>query len=594
MEQLLREKSAAIVEKLYGQKISPDEILVNIPPKDYPFDFTIVIFPIAKLARKSPEQAAKEIGNELRIQFEEIVEAEPVKGFLNIKLSDGYWIRFLSSAMQDSSFGNLPSTGKKMMIEYSGPNTNKPLHFGHLRNIFIGYSVSEILKAAGNEVVKVNIYNDRGIHICKSMLAYRKFGDHETPRSAGMKGDHLVGKYYVRYDTELKNEIGILISQGAAENEAKKEAPLSVEIKEMLIKWEDGDPEVRTLWNTLNGWVYDGFEETYNRLGVDFDKAYYESQNYQRGKFFVQEGLRKGIFFKKEDGSVWVDLTQDGLDEKLLLRADGTSVYITQDIGIAEARYDDFHPDTMIYTIASEQDYHMKVLKLICKKLGEPYAEGMYHLSYGMVDLPSGRMKSREGRVVDADEMIDEMEATAAEHTNDLGKIEDFSPAEQQDLYHILGLGALKFFILKVDPRKKMLFNPEESIDFHGFTGPFIQYTYARIKSVMRKAESAQVFPTAEIPEKASALQPQERSLILQLQRFPSIIQEAAAGYDPAVLANYIYHLARAYNHFYQELPILNAEEAATCDLRLRLSSFVASVIKKGMKLLGIEVPERM
>lgn len=592
MEQLLREKTSEIVAKLYGQKISSEEILVNIPPKEYSCDFTVVIFPIAKLAKKSPEQTAKEIGIELQNSIPEISSLEIIKGFLNLKLSDQYWITYFIEKSNDASFGLLPSTGKKVMIEYAGPNTNKPLHLGHLRNIFIGFSMSRILKAAGNEVVKVNIYNDRGVHICKSMLAYQKFGNHETPESSGEKGDHLVGEYYVRYDQELKKEIEALKAQGISEEEAKKKAPLAQEIQVMLLKWEEGDPEIRKLWSMMNGWALNGFEETYRVVGVDFDKAYFESETYQLGKTFVEEGLQKGIFFRKEDGSVWIDLTSDGLDQKLLLRADGTSVYITQDLGTANERWKDFHPDQMIYTIASEQDYHMKVLKLICRKLDMPYANGIFHLSYGLVDLPTGRMKSREGTVVDADDLIEEMISTAERTTKELGKIEDFSVEEQKSLYRILGLGALKFFILKVDPKKRMLFNPEESIDFHGFTGPFIQYTHARIQSVIRKAgEPVTLAPTVS---RVAELQPQERELILHLQRFPAIIKEAASNYDPATIANYIYHLAKTYNQFYQELPILSAEESGMRDFRLQLSSFVASVINKGMKLLGIEVPERM
>ncbi|HYV92991.1 MAG TPA: arginine--tRNA ligase [Chitinophagales bacterium] len=592
MEQSLREKTAAIVDKLYGQKISPEQILVNIPPKEYSCDFTVVVFPIAKVAKKSPEETAKEIGSQLQNSIPEIVSFEAVKGFLNVTLSDQYWINFLSANSQDQSFAVLPATGKKVMIEYCGPNTNKPLHLGHLRNIFIGYSMSGILKAAGNEVVKVNIYNDRGVHICKSMVAYQKFGNHETPESSGKKGDHFIGDYYVRYDQELKKEVEELKAQGVPEEEAKKNAPLAQEVQAMLRKWEEGDAEVRSLWSMMNGWVLSGFEETYRILGVDFDKAYFESQTYQLGKTFVEEGLQKGIFFKKEDGSVWIDLTSDGLDQKLLLRADGTSVYITQDIGTANERWNDFHPDKMIYTVANEQDYHFKVLKLICSKLGKPYADGMYHLSYGMVDLPTGRMKSREGTVVDADDLVDEMISTSEKNTKELGKIDDFSSEEQKNLNRMLALGALKFFILKVDPKKRMIFNPEESIDFHGFTGPFIQYTHARIQSVMRKAGEPKAGQQAG--PRVAMLQPQERELILRLQRFPAMIQEAASAYEPAVLANYIYHLAKAYNHFYQELPILNSQESSARDFRLQLSSFVASVIKKGMKLLGIEVPERM
>ena len=596
MESLLKEKVAHIVLQLYNFKIYPDQVLVNVPPKEHACDFTVVIFPIAKKAKKSPDQAAREIGTELQKSIDSLAGYEVVKGFLNLKLKDEFWIQFFSEKSIEKNFGELPSTGKKVMIEYCGPNTNKPLHLGHLRNIFIGFSMSRILKAAGNEVVKVNIYNDRGIHICKSMLAYQKFGNHETPESSSTKGDHLVGEYYVRFDEELKREVSELVSGGMAEDEAKKSAPINKEIQQMLRQWEEGNTPVRDLWMMMNGWVYQGFEETYRRLGVDFDKAYYESETYKLGKTFVDEGLANGVFFKKEDGSVWVDLTADGLDQKLLLRADGTSVYITQDIGTANERWNDFHPDQMIYTVANEQDYHFKVLKLICAKLGKPYAEGIYHLSYGMVDLPSGRMKSREGTVVDADDLIDEMETVAATLSKEQGKMEGLDAKQQKDLFRMLGLGALKFFILKVDPKKRMVFNPEESIDFHGFTGPFIQYTHARIKSVLRKdtslrAERSNLRHSLETLEK---LEPIERELILHLQRYPGTISESASAYSPAILANYLYYLAKTYNQFYQELPILSAEKPEQRDFRLLLSSFVADVLKKGMWLLGIEVPERM
>jgi len=598
MEAILKEKVSKIISQLYQQSLPADQILVNIPPKEFPCDFTVVTFPIAKLAKKSPDAAAKEIGEELKKEIPDLENFEVVKGFLNLKFTDEYWLKYFSEQSENNSFGVLPSTGKTVMIEYCGPNTNKPLHLGHLRNIFIGYSMANILEAAGNKVVKVNIYNDRGIHICKSMLAYQKFGNGETPESSGIKGDHLVGKYYVRFDEELKMQASEFEMGGIGEADEKNKAPIMIEVREMLRKWEEGDPEVRALWTLMNSWVFAGFEETYRKLGVDFDKAYYESQTYLLGKNFVEEGLKKGVFFKKDDGSVWIDLTADGLDQKLVLRADGTSVYITQDIATANERWNDYHPDTMIYTVANEQDYHFKVLKLICKKLGLPFADGIYHLSYGMVDLPSGRMKSREGTVVDADDLIDEMIVTAEKQTRELGKIEDIPEEVQKSLFNSLGLGALKFFILKVDAKKRMIFNPEESIDFHGFTGPFIQYTHARIKSVLRKAASLQGTDSpslrAERSNPSETLLPLEREIILNLQRYPSTIDEAASAYSPAILANYLYQLAKTYNQFYQEIPILTAENDSLKNFRLQLSSFVADVLKKGMWLLGIEVPERM
>ncbi|MBA3648045.1 MAG: arginine--tRNA ligase [Chitinophagales bacterium] len=592
MEPILKEKTAQAVQKLYNQDISPQEVLVNLPPKDFPYDFTVVVFPFSKISKKSPDQTAKEIGEELKSSMNQLASYEAIKGFLNLRLKDEYWIEFLVNNSRNNSFGSSPLNGEKIMIEYCGPNTNKPLHFGHLRNIFLGYSMSRILKAAGYEVVKVNIYNDRGVHICKSMLAYQKYGNHETPESSGEKGDHLVGEYYVRFEKELKEQVASLIKEDFSQDGAKKMAPLNIEIREMLLKWENGDAEVRTLWQTMNQWVYQGFEQTYKALGVDFDDYYYESETYLAGKEVVEEGLMKELFFKKPDGSVWVDLTADGLDEKLLLRADGTSVYITQDLGTADMRYSKYKIGNMIYTVANEQDYHFKVLKLVCKKLRRPYADSIYHLSYGLVDLPTGRMKTREGTVVDADDTVEEMITTAEEKTKEVGKIENFSEEELKQLYRILGLGALKFFLLKVDPKKKMIFSPEESIDFHGFTGPFIQYTYARIKSVLRKAASMSLSP--ESFSDLKTLQPQERQLILQLQQYPSVVKEAANKYEPSIIANYLYHLAKSYNGFYAELPILNAEDDTARAFRLNLSSFIASVISKGMFLLGIDVPERM
>ncbi len=592
MQHQLKVITARIVSQLYNQQILPEQVQVNVPPDGFPFDFTIVAFNFAKLAKKSPDQTAAEIGEALIKEIPELAQYEAVKGFLNLRFSDEYWIQVFFTEINIAGYGTFPPTGKKVMVEYCGPNTNKPLHLGHLRNIFIGHAMASILKAAGHEVVKVNIYNDRGVHICKSMLAYQKYGNHETPESSGEKGDHLVGEYYVRFEQELRKQVLDLVGQGLTEEAAKKQAPLNKEISEMLLKWEQGDAEVRNLWQTLNQWVYQGFEETYRKIGNDFDKAYMESATYLLGKTIVAEGLEKNIFFKKPDGSVWIDLTADGLDQKVLLRADGTSVYITQDLGTADVRYKEYVPDVMIYTVANEQDYHFKVLKLVCQKLGRPYANGIHHLSYGLVDLPTGRMKTREGTVVDADDLLDEMDVTAALKTREVGKIENFSETEQHQLFHQLGLGALKFYILKVDPKKRIIFNPEESIDFHGFTGPFIQYTHARICSLLRKATERGLLANGNAL--VHQLDPLERNLIMKLRAYPSIISESAAKYEPSTLANYLYHLAKEYNHFYASLPVLNAAETPQRQFRLQLSATIASTLKKGMKLLGIDVPEQM
>mgnify|MGYP003328701117 CR=1 FL=1 len=588
METLLRNKTSSIVNKLYGPNFTEGEITVNQTPEEFTGDFTVVIFPFVKVAKKKPEDVGNELGNELLKEIPELESFNVVKGFVNLKLKDEFWLKFLNET-HDEKFFSFSPTGKKIMVEYCGPNTNKPLHLGHIRNIFIGYSVAEILKAAGNEVVKVNIYNDRGIHICKSMLAYKKFGNGETPESSGIKGDHLVGKYYVKFDEELKTEITSLTAKGIAEDEAKKIAPLNLEVKEMLLKWEAGDKEVRAMWEMMNGWVYDGFEKTFTRIGCDFAKHYKESDHYLAGKKIVEEGLKKNIFHRRDDGAVVVDLTSDGLDEKVLQRSDGTSVYITQDMGTADARYRDYSCERMIYTVANEQDYHFKVLKLVCEKLGRPYAEGIYHLSYGMVDLPSGRMKSREGTVVDADDLIDEMEETAREQTLLLGKIENFTDDEAQKLYHQLGMGALKFFILKVDPKKRMVFNPQESIDFHGFTGPFVQYTHARINSVLRKAGD---FSASS--KNISALNTEERKLLQQIYQYKNTVSEAAKNLDPALLAIYLYQLAKSFNSFYAAHSILNAENDELKKFRLSLAQQTANIISRGLKLLGIDSPERM
>jgi len=514
-----------------------------------------------------------------------------IKGFLNLSISQSYWLNLFNTEVLNPDFGVIPSSGKKVMVEYSSPNTNKPLHLGHVRNNLLGYSVSELLKANGAEVYKVNLVNDRGIHICKSMLAWQKWSNGETPESSGIKGDHLVGKYYVIFDKEYKKEIDTLKAEGHTEEEAKKNAPLIREAQSMLLAWENGDPEVKALWSKMNGWVYDGFAVSYTNLGVDFDKYYYESNTYLLGKDTVEEGLAKGVFFKKEDGSVWIDLTEDGLDQKLVLRADGTSVYITQDLGTAEMKYDDFAMDESIYVVGNEQDYHFKVLFLILEKLGKSWAKGLHHLSYGMVDLPNGKMKSREGTVVDADDLVREMIETAKQKTEALGKINDFSDEEKETLYHNIGLGALKYFLLKVEPKKRVLFDPAESIDFQGNTGPFIQYTHARIKSLLNKAGYASNATSSANLELSGT----ELELMMLLAKYPSEINIAAKGLSPASLANYLYEVAKMFNKFYHEVPpIIKEENVEMRQLRLNLSAVVANVLKAGMRLLGITVPERM
>ncbi len=577
------------VKALYQTDLNAADINLQPTRKEFEGQVTIVTFPFTKFSRKSPEQTGAEIGELLKSEVKEIADFNVIKGFLNISLTDAYWINKFHTEILPDDFAVAKPNGKKVMVEYSSPNTNKPLHLGHVRNNLLGYSVAEILKADGYEVIKTNLVNDRGIHICKSMLAWQKFGNGETPATSGEKGDHLVGKYYVLFDKELKRQIEELKATGVTEEEAKKTAPITLEAQEMLLKWEAGDAEVINLWQTMNGWVYAGFDETYKRLGVDFDKYYYESNTYLLGKDIVDEGLTKGVFFKKADGSVWIDLTADGLDEKLVLRADGTSVYITQDIGTAQLKYDDFEMDESIYVVGNEQDYHFKVLFLILEKLGKQWAKGLYHLSYGMVDLPSGKMKSREGTVVDADDLITEMEQTAKQHTETLGKVTEYSDAEKQQLYHTIGMGALKYFLLKVDPKKRLLFDPNESVDFQGHTGPFIQYTHARIRSVLNRAEAPTVL-SADI----ASIDAEERDLILTLSQFPESISQAAANHSPAIIANYVYELAKAFNKFYHEKSILQAEDELTKQFRLQLAAAAAKVINKAMRLLGIDVPERM
>tara|TARA_R100000306_G_scaffold35605_1_gene36208 strand:- start:55 stop:1830 length:1776 start_codon:yes stop_codon:yes gene_type:complete len=559
--------------------------------KDFEGDITVVVFPMLRVVKGNPVQIGEAIGSYLVENVTEVSKFNVVKGFLNIVLSDAYYLEFFNNVSNFSSFGKEPQGDDAVLVEYSSPNTNKPLHLGHIRNILLGYSVAEILQASGKKTYKTQIINDRGIHICKSMLAWKRYGDGETPESTGLKGDKLVGNYYVRFDKEYKKEIAQLQEEGKTEEEAKAEAPILKEAQQMLQKWEQGDDEVVALWKKMNGWVYKGFEKTYDALGVDFDSYYYESNTYLLGKDNIEEGLEKGVFFKKEDGSVWCDLTDEGLDEKLVLRADGTAVYMTQDIGTAIQRIKD-HPDTsgMIYTVGNEQDYHFRVLFLILKKLGYSWAENLYHLSYGMVDLPSGKMKSREGTVVDADDLIFEMANTAGKISEELGKIDDFTDAEKEELYKTIGLGALKYYILKVDPKKRILFNPEESVDFQGNTGPFIQYTYARIQSILRKAR----FDSAQRPLTVNQLHEKEKELLKQLQLFPETVQMAAENFSPALIANYTYDLVKEFNSFYQNVSILGADTKEEKQFRVNLADAVAKVIKTAFSLLGIEVPERM
>jgi arginyl-tRNA synthetase len=576
------------VKQLYNTDISAAEINLQETRKEFEGQVTVVTFPFTKFSKKSPEQTGNEIGAFLQNEIKEISAFNVVKGFLNISLADEYWIDQLYTEILSDDFAVIEPNGQKVMVEYSSPNTNKPLHLGHVRNNLLGFSISEILVAAGYDVIKANLVNDRGIHICKSMLAWQKFGDGETPESSDLKGDHLVGKYYVVFDKEYKKQIDELKLAGQTEDEAKKNAPLIREAQEMLQKWEAGDEQVISLWKTMNSWVYAGFAETYKKLGVSFDKFYYESETYLLGKDIIEEGLEKGVFFRKDDNSVWIDLTAEGLDEKLVLRSDGTSVYMTQDMGTAQLKYNDYHMDKSIYVVGNEQDYHFKVLFTILKRLGKEGADGLFHLSYGMVDLPSGKMKSREGTVVDADDLMTEMEQTAKEQTEANGKIDSFTEDEKLALYHTIGMGALKYFLLKVDPKKRLLFDPNESVDFQGHTGPFIQYTHARIRSVLSRAQ------IIDVPNTYTNIAPEERDLIVILTQFPEIIKSAADAYSPALIANYVYELAKIFNKFYHEKSILQAEDEASKQFRFRLSAASGKVINKGMKLLGIEVPERM
>ena len=583
------------VKTLYGTDADEKIVQPQKTKREFEGDLTVVVFPFAKMARKSPEQAANEIGEYLKINEPLITAFNVIKGFLNLSIAQNYWLQTLTNIDQQVDFGTIKATDASplVMIEYSSPNTNKPLHLGHIRNNLLGFSLGEIVKANGQKLVKTNIVNDRGIHICKSMLAWQKFGNGETPESTGMKGDHLVGKYYVKFDQEYKSQIKELMARGQTEEDAKRNAPMIVEAQEMLRKWEAGDEEVYSLWKMMNSWVYAGFDLTYKKLGVDFDKIYYESETYLEGKSKVEEGLASGSFYRREDGSVWADLTGDGLDEKLLLRADGTSVYMTQDIGTAKLRYDDYPIDKMVYVVGNEQNYHFQVLSILLDKLGFKWGKDLVHFSYGMVELPEGKMKSREGTVVDADDLVDEMVSTARETSQELGKLDSCTEQEAEAIARMVGLGALKYFILKVDPRKNMTFNPKESIDFNGNTGPFIQYTHARIKSVLRKADDHQIATTVA-PDTTLELSEKEVSLVQMLSDFPAVVREAGESYSPAVIANYVYDLAKEYNQFYHDHSMLKEENEQLRAFRLTLSRNIAKVIKRGMGLLGIEVPERM
>ncbi|WP_069657783.1 arginine--tRNA ligase [Arcticibacter eurypsychrophilus] len=577
------------VKALYDIDLPENSISLQETRKEFDGEITVVTFPLTRISKKSPEQTGIEIGEYLQQNVPEVSGYNVIKGFLNLSLTSAYLLDLFKKTIFQPDFAVLPANGKRVMIEYSSPNTNKPLHLGHVRNNLLGYSVAKILAASGYEVIKANLVNDRGIHICKSMLAWQKFGNGETPVSTGLKGDKLVGNYYVKFDQEYKKEIETLKAAGQTEDEAKKNAPLIKEAQTMLQQWEAGDEEVTSLWKTMNTWVYKGFDVTYKSLGVEFDQFYYESDTYLLGKDIIDEGLEKGVFFKKEDNSVWIDLTADGLDEKLVLRGDGTSVYITQDLGTAQLKYDNYQMNESIYVVGNEQDYHFKVLFLILNKLGKTWAQGLYHLSYGMVDLPSGKMKSREGTVVDADDLIQEMIDTACQRTEELGKVDGFTEEEKKELYRMIGLGALKYFLLKVEPKKRLLFDPSESIDFQGHTGPFIQYTHARICSVLSRAD----VPLPSF-EGIKDLSPVQRELILTLSRYTEVILTAAKEYSPALIANYVYELAKVYNKFYHEEPILKEEDLELRQIRLALSSVTASVIQRSMDLLGIDVPQRM
>ncbi len=590
IDNYILEVVTGVVTELYGE-VNPSQIQIQKTRKEFEGDYTLVTFPLLKLSHKSPEATATEIGEKLVSSSSQVSAFNVIKGFLNISLSVEFWQERFAEIAATENYGQAEATGKTIMVEYSSPNTNKPLHLGHIRNNLLGYSVSQILAANGHKVIKANLVNDRGIHICKSMVAWQRYGNGATPQSTGIKGDHLVGDYYVEFDKHYKAEIAELVAGGMSEEEAKKSAPILLEAQEMLRKWEAKDEAVRNLWEMMNGWVYEGFDVTYKTLGVDFDKVYYESQTYLLGKSIVAEGLEKGIFFRKEDGSVWIDLTADGLDQKLLLRGDGTSVYMTQDLGTALQRFEQNNLDGITYVVGNEQNYHFQVLKLVLKKLGYEWSDDIYHLSYGMVELPEGKMKSREGTVVDADDLVEKMVATAREMSAELGKLDGCSEEEANKICAMIGLGALKYFILKVDPKKTMLFDPRESIDFNGNTGPFIQYTHARICSVLRKAEEQGIDYSAKV---AADYLPEEVELVKVLADYPQTVAAAGEAFAPSMIAAYTYELCKLFNGYYHDHSILREENENTKRMRLQLASQVARVIRTGMALLGIEVPERM
>jgi arginyl-tRNA synthetase len=585
------------LEELYGQQVPDNLVQLQETRPEFEGQLTLVVFPLLKISHKKPEDTAQDVGQYLVSKVPDVISKfNVIKGFLNLTISSAQWIELLQSIQQDDSFGFIPVTDKSplVMIEYSSPNTNKPLHLGHVRNNLLGWALANVMQANGNKVVKTNIVNDRGIHICKSMLAWLKYGNGETPESSGKKGDHLIGDYYVAFDKHYREQVKELVAQGMDEDVAKNEAPLMKEAHAMLVKWEQNDPEVRALWHKMNEWVYEGFDETYKALGVSFDKIYYESNTYLEGKEKVEEGLKKGLFYRREDGSVWADLTKEGLDEKLLLRSDGTSVYMTQDIGTAKLRFQDYPIDKMIYVVGNEQNYHFQVLSILLDKLGFKWGKDLVHFSYGMVELPNGKMKSREGTVVDADDLIATMISNARQMSKDkVNKLENITETEAQEIARIVGMGALKYFILKVDARKNMLFNPEESIDFNGNTGPFIQYTYARIRSILRKAAQSGIIVPEKLPTDTE-LNDKEIALIQHLQGFAAAVSQAGADYNPSCIANYCYELVKEYNQFYHDFNVLREEDEKKRFIRLSLSAAVSQIIKNGMGLLGIEVPERM
>ena len=591
----IQKTAQTAIKALYSADVEEKQLQVQLTRKDQKGDYTLVVFPLLRFSKKSAEETASEIGDFLKNELSEIASFEVIKGFLNLTLSTEYWLAQLNIYNSDSDYGfkKAEKNSPLMMIEYSSPNTNKPLHLGHIRNNLLGYSLSRIAEANGFNVVKTNIVNDRGIHICKSMLAWQKWGDGETPQSSGIKGDHLVGKYYVKFDQEYKAEVAKLVETGISEEEAEKSSQLMIETRQMLLDWENGKEDVVKLWETMNQWVYDGFDVTYDKLGVDFDKIYYESDTYTVGRDMVLKGLEDGVFYRREDGSVWADLTEDGLDEKILLRSDGTSVYMTQDVGTAKLRFDDYPIDEMIYVVGNEQDYHFKVLSFVLDKLNFSWGKDLFHFSYGMVELPDGKMKSREGTVVDADDLIDDMVNTAREMSKELGKLDGYTDKEAEDVYEMIALGALKYFMLKVDPKRNMTFNPAESIDFNGNTGPFIQYTHARIKSIFRKADKDGIEYNSTSSLNAT-ISEKELSIIKTLGNFKNIVADAGENYSPAIVANYVYDLAKEFNQFYHDSPILFEDDEELRNMRLAICHSTATTIKKSMWLLGVDVPEKM